>query len=176
MQWLNHTWLLLSQISILDFFRTFANVAGASHLVPTNRAIDSIDQTKFFFGDQDESLRRSIIWIFEGSPLAIKLENFKVHLRIHETARGNVVQPGQAAVYGTKVDLVFGRAPHSPMEPFATPPHPPTKAQPAMCVWKVDLVKPWVFDIENDPKEMWNALVSNSWIEALGLGIHGMSR
>ena len=28
-----------------------------------------------------------------------------------------------------------------------------------------------IFDIENDPKEMWNVVVSNSWIEPLGLGL-----
>ena len=51
--WPGHTQVGVSNeiVSILDFYRTFANLVGAAQLVPTNRAIDSVDQTALFVGD-----------------------------------------------------------------------------------------------------------------------------
>merc|ERR1712061_820173 len=34
---------------------------------------------------------------------------------------------------------------------------------------KVELAKPWIFDLENDPKELWDIAAMNSWLgEVLG--------
>ena len=40
----------------------------------------------------------------------------------------------------------------------------------------VKLGNPWIFDIENDPKELWNAPVANSWrLRAWKTPHHGRS-
>jgi arylsulfatase A-like enzyme len=58
-------------VSILDMYRTFANVAGTSDKVPTDRPIDSIDQTNFLFGNQEKSDRESIIFFYGGELLRL---------------------------------------------------------------------------------------------------------
>lgn len=117
-------------ISILDFYRTFADVAHASAKVPTDRAIDSVNQANFLFGDAPRSPRESVIFFHSGKPLAIKWHNFKVHYRMNQSATGPVVSPGQGMVTGVQTELVY----------------------------------PWIFDVENDPKELWNINISSSWV------------
>ena len=29
---------------------------------------------------------------------------------------------------------------------------------------QTELVYPWIFDVENDPKELWNINISSSWV------------
>jgi arylsulfatase len=117
-------------VSMLDFYRTFARFAGAADKVPTDRPIDSIDQTDFFLGKQEKSARDHVM-IFHGSELlAIKWRNFKAHFSIWETARGDVRWPGQNAVTSNE----------------ATP------------------NVPLLFDVDNDPKELWNIGVANTWV------------
>lgn len=36
--------------------------------------------------------------------------------------------------------------------------------QAAYAGFKVELNKPWIFDIENDPKELWNIAAMNPWL------------
>jgi arylsulfatase len=117
-------------VSILDFYRTFANVIGASHLVPTDRPIDSIDQSGFLFGRQAKSNRDALQWFLAGDRMAMKYSRFKVHFCIRESSRGSAILPGQP-VYGSP---------------------------------KVKLPDPWVFDLENDPKELWNIAAMNPWL------------
>jgi len=116
-------------VSILDFYRTFARAAGADHRVPTDRPIDSIDQTEFLFGAAPS--RREHVMIFHGDELlAVKWRNFKLHYAIRESARGPVVTPGEGVVNGIRQRLN----------------------------------NPWLFDIENDPKELWNINTANVWV------------
>ncbi len=69
-------------VSILDFYRSFATVAGAADKVPTDRPIDSIDQSAFLFGRQENSNRESVL-IFHGQTLlALKWRNYKVHFEV----------------------------------------------------------------------------------------------
>ncbi|MBS0333898.1 MAG: arylsulfatase [Proteobacteria bacterium] len=117
-------------VSLLDFYRTFAAVAGAAERAPTDRAIDSIDQSGFLFGDQPASNRDHIMIFHDSKLLAIKWHNFKMHFEVRDAPRGPVVTTGQSTT--TAFDNL--------------------------------LPEPWVFDIENDPKEMWNISTTNVWV------------
>ena len=115
---------------MLDFYRTFATIVGASARVPTDRPIDSIDQTDFVLGKQDKSNRDYAIFFHGDDLLAVKWRNFKVHLTVRVPAEGAVKQAGQGVTtaYSLKVNY------------------------------------PWVFNVEDDPKELWNINMSSGWI------------
>jgi arylsulfatase A-like enzyme len=117
-------------VSLLDFYRTFAKVAGAEDRVPTDRAIDSVDQSGFLFGDQPASDREHIMIFHNGRLLAIKWRNFKMHFEVRDMPRGPVVATGQVTT----------------------------------TAYSEVLPDPWTFDIENDPKEMWNIGTTNIWV------------
>ena len=117
-------------VSILDFYRSFAAVAGAIDKVPTDRPIDSIDQSAFLFGGQEKSNRESLL-IFHGQTLlALKWRNYKIHLEVKVPSTGPVVQAGQGVVTAIHQKLSI----------------------------------PYVFDLENDPKELWNVSAANNWL------------
>ena len=117
-------------VSALDFYSTFAHIAGAADKIPKDRPIDSIDQTDFFLGKQEKSAREHVL-IFHGSELiAAKWRNFKMHYSTRQSATGDVRWPGQNAVLSNE----------------ATP------------------NVPLLFDVDNDPKELWNLAVSNTWV------------
>jgi arylsulfatase len=60
----------------VDTFTTFARLAGAP--LPTDRAIDGVDQSNFFLGDQTTSDRESVL-AFVGERLeAVKWRNWKL--------------------------------------------------------------------------------------------------
>jgi arylsulfatase len=117
-------------VSILDFYTTFARIAGASDRVPTDRPIDSIDQTDFLLGNQEKSSRESVMFFYERDLLAVKWRNYKVHLVVREPSRGDVRVPGQSSITA-----------------YATTP-----------------TYPWVFDVTDDPKELWNIGPSTTWL------------
>jgi arylsulfatase A-like enzyme len=124
-------------VSLLDFYRTFAGLAGASAKVPTDRPIDSIDQTDFLFGAKPKSNRESVLYFYGDDLLAVKWRNFKVHYVLRNHAEGGANQTtGQDVVNGVVERPTYPR----------------------------------VFDIENDPKEMWNiSYMSGGWV-ARGVG------
>jgi arylsulfatase len=119
-------------VSMLDFYRTFATTVGANDKVPTDRPIDSIDQTDFLLGKQDKSNRDFAVFFHGDDLLAIKWRNFKVHLAVRVPADGAVRQAGQGVTTGYSLKLNF----------------------------------PWIFNIEDDPKELWNINTSSAWIAA----------
>jgi len=117
-------------VSILDFYSTFANIAGAADGVPSDRPIDSIDQSDFLFGKQEKSNREHLM-IFHGQDLlAVKWRNYKIHLQVRTPSAGAVVQAGQSVVTSTHDRLGI----------------------------------PYIFDVENDPKELWNINAANNWL------------
>ena len=117
-------------VAMLDFYRSFATVAGGADKVPTDRPIDSIDQSEFLFGEQQKSNREHVM-IFHGKDLlAIKWRNYKVHFQVRMPSSGPVVQAGQGVVTATHVRLAI----------------------------------PYIFDLENDPKELWNINAANNWL------------
>jgi arylsulfatase len=117
-------------VSILDFYRTFASIAGAADKVPTDRAIDSIDQAGFLLGEQQKSNREHVMFFYEKDLMAVKWRNYKMHFVVRESSRGDVRVPGQSMITGVST----------------TPNYP------------------WVFDVANDPKELWNIGASSTWL------------
>jgi arylsulfatase A-like enzyme len=117
-------------VSILDFYRTFAAAAGASARTPTDRAIDSLDQSDFLFGDKTTSNREHVMIFHNNRLLAVKWRNFKMHFAVREAPRGAVVASGQVATTS----------------------------------FLEELPSPWAFDLENDPKELWNIYTTNIWL------------
>jgi arylsulfatase A-like enzyme len=60
-----------------DMFTTLAKLGGAD--IPTDRAIDGIDQREFLLGKQEKSAREFIA-VFQGRELyAVKWRNYKLH-------------------------------------------------------------------------------------------------
>ena len=116
-------------VSILDFYASFAHVAGAADRMPADRAMDSIEMSEFLFGDGEASGRDHTMIFYKDALLSIKWRNFKVHFSLREPARGTVEVPGQSAVAGHKTELDY----------------------------------PYVFDVENDPKELWDIGFMNGW-------------
>jgi arylsulfatase A-like enzyme len=117
-------------VSILDMYRTFAAVAGASDRVPTDRPIDSIDQSDFFFGGKEKSNREFVIFFHGDDLLSLKWRNFRVHFSVRRTSTDEVRMPGQQELTSEVVKPTY----------------------------------PWVFDIENDPKELWDIGPSSNWL------------
>ncbi len=65
-------------VHVVDMYTTLARVAGAE--IPTDRAVDGVDQTAFVLGKQEYSARE---WfpVFLGTDLyAMKWRNWKMHL------------------------------------------------------------------------------------------------
>jgi hypothetical protein len=62
----------------VDLFPTLAKIAGAK--VPSDRAIDGVDQSDFFLGKSEKSNREGFpIWV-DDRLQAVKLRNWKLHL------------------------------------------------------------------------------------------------
>ena len=60
----------------VDTFTTFAKIAGG--LVPTDRAIDGVDQTDFLLGRQPKSNRESVLAFVAERLEAVKWRNWKL--------------------------------------------------------------------------------------------------
>ena len=68
----------------IDLFATFANLVGGR--VPSDRKMDSIDQTAFFLGEQETSNREGFV-IYVGNDIyGVKWRNWKMMLK--ELERG----------------------------------------------------------------------------------------
>ena len=66
----------------VDFFPTLAAAVGAPEIVPTDRAIDGVNQLPFLEGRQDHSNRESVIYMsFDGRPDAVKWRDWKFWYR-----------------------------------------------------------------------------------------------
>jgi len=76
-------WKSKEMFHVLDFFTTFAKITGAE--IPTDRAIDGVDQTDFLLGNQENSNRDSRIVLYDGHerPVAIRYKQFKFHFIIY---------------------------------------------------------------------------------------------
>jgi arylsulfatase A-like enzyme len=62
----------------LDTFTTFTKIAGAE--VPSDRAIDGVDQTDFFLGKTERSNRDGVLAFCADRLQAVKWHDWKVHL------------------------------------------------------------------------------------------------
>jgi arylsulfatase len=72
-----------------DLFTTLVTAAGAS--VPTDRAIDGVNQLAFFEGREDRSNRDSFIYFAPGNEVrAVKWGDWKLHYVWQDEPRGPV--------------------------------------------------------------------------------------
>ena len=117
-------------VSILDFYATFAHIVGLENSIPTDRAIDSVDQSGLFLGNTDKSPREHLMFFYDHELLAIKWRNFKAHLQVRNPADGVVRTAGQGVITGYSMTLNY----------------------------------PWIFNLENDPKELWNLGATSEWL------------
>lgn len=117
-------------VSILDFYASFAHIAGVEKSIPGDRAIDSVDQTDLLLGRKLKSRREHVMFFYDHQLLAIKWRNFKAHLQVRNPADGVVRAAGQGVVTGYTMTLNY----------------------------------PWIFNLENDPKELWNISGTSEWL------------
>jgi arylsulfatase len=96
-------------MSLLDLFTTFAALGGGK--IPTDRPIDSIDQSNFLLGRQNNSSREWVIWYMgadsaaETLPAAMRWHQFKVHQTAYDSFQGPKSDYGQIpAVYNIELD------------------------------------------------------------------------
>jgi arylsulfatase A-like enzyme len=65
-------------VHVVDLYATLARVAGLS--VPTDRAIDGIDQLDFFTGEKSASNREGFLFYIKTELRAAKWRNWKMHV------------------------------------------------------------------------------------------------
>lgn len=65
---------------VSDLYTTFARIAGATNLIPTDRVIDGVDQTALLLEGETHG-RRDYVYIYEGFTLrSIVKQKFKMHM------------------------------------------------------------------------------------------------
>ena len=74
-------------VAIHDFYPTLANIIGAK--VPTDRAIDGVDQGDFFLGKNKQSARESLITFMEGEVAAVRWKQWRIYPREFVASAGN---------------------------------------------------------------------------------------
>ena len=70
----------------MDLFATFATLCGGS--VPSDRQMDSIDQSAFFLGKQEKSSRDSIIVYVGNEMFGVKWRNWKMMFQALQEGKG----------------------------------------------------------------------------------------
>jgi arylsulfatase A-like enzyme len=74
----------------MDLFTTFATIVHGK--VPTDRAIDGVDQSEFLLGKQDQSNREAIVVYVGNEIYGVKWRNWKMMFRELATGTGPVEQ------------------------------------------------------------------------------------
>jgi arylsulfatase len=117
-------WKTKEMFSLLDFYATFSTITGAQ--LPTDRPIDSIDQSSFLLGKQALSSRDSRL-AFYGSheePIAVRYKQFKYHFvvygKVNAYQSGSVSLEGIPYIYNLDTDPkemynLFGRSGAGPL-------------------------------------------------------------
>jgi arylsulfatase len=65
-------------VSINDIFPTLAAIVGGE--VPDDRAMDGVDQSPFFLGEQENSNRETVIFFAGDQFMAVKWRQFKIYM------------------------------------------------------------------------------------------------
>lgn len=65
-------------VSISDIFPTLAAITGGE--VPDDRAMDGVDQSAFFLGEQEHSNRESVVYFAGDQLMAVKWRQFKIYM------------------------------------------------------------------------------------------------
>ena len=86
-------------VSIHDLFTTLGNIIGAE--IPTDRAIDGVDQTDFFLGQQDRSNRESLITFLGDEIVAVRWQHFRIYPKQFTETDGI---PPMTGIFGTRTE------------------------------------------------------------------------
>ncbi len=86
-------------VSIHDFFTTLGNIIGAD--IPTDRAIDGIDQTDFFLGKQQHSNRQSVISFLGDEIVAVRWKHFRIYPKNFIRTEGT---PSMTGIFGARTE------------------------------------------------------------------------
>ena len=82
-----------AMFSIMDFFSTFAGIIGAK--VPSDRPIDSVDQTDVLLGNSEMGKRDSLLSFIGGDLMASRWKQWRIYFTdIYPTGIGPQRQPG----------------------------------------------------------------------------------
>ena len=77
----------------VDFFPTLAAAVGAPEIVPTDRAIDGVNQLPFLEGRQERSNRDHVIYYTGSRVAAVKWNDWKLHYRFQPQPGGGAADP-----------------------------------------------------------------------------------
>ena len=82
-----------AMFSIMDFLPTFAHIVGGK--LPTDRAIDGVDQTDVLFGSKAIGHRESMLSFIGGDLVATRWKQWRIYFTdVHPTGIGPQRQPG----------------------------------------------------------------------------------
>lgn len=79
-------------VSIHDFFPTLAKIIGAE--VPQDRPIDGVDQSDFFFGEQEDSNRESHLTFISDEIVAIRWKQYRFYPKAFVSSNTSPAMPG----------------------------------------------------------------------------------
>jgi arylsulfatase A-like enzyme len=65
-------------VHITDIYTTLAHIAGAK--IPSDRVIDGVDQSDFFFGNAEKSAREGFVYYIKDELRAAKWRDWKMHM------------------------------------------------------------------------------------------------
>ena len=81
-------------LSVHDWYKTFASLAGAAEKVPTDRPMDGVDASAFLTGQSRTTGRECLLFFGpDGSLMSVKWHNVKVWLRYSKSIEEPIVQP-----------------------------------------------------------------------------------
>jgi len=91
-------------ISSLDWYATLATIIGEKQRIPTDRPMDSIDQSQFILGKNEKSNREHVITYVGNNVYAVKWRNLKVHFITAESTFSEIKRHTFPQVYDIKND------------------------------------------------------------------------
>ena len=81
-------------LSAHDWYKTFAALAGASDIVPTDRPMDGVDASAFLLGASEKTGRETLLFFGrDGSLMSSKWRNVKVVFRHSEGIDQPILEP-----------------------------------------------------------------------------------
>ena len=86
-------------VSIHDFYTTLGSIIGAE--IPSDRAIDGVDQTDFFLGNQPNSNRQSVMTFLGDEIVAVRWRNFRIYPKQFIETQGN---PAMTGIFGARTE------------------------------------------------------------------------
>ncbi len=86
-------------VSIHDFYTTLGNIIGAE--IPSDRAIDGIDQTDFFLGNKPNSNRQSVITFLADEIVAVRWNHFRIYPKQFIETEGS---PAMTGIFGARTE------------------------------------------------------------------------